>query len=336
MYDFDFDFDEYSSLDSWVEELSARFFITTPGEKAFDEAARDWEMLEPADWLPLVRQLNDLLDVDELIEASEALMNVLDRDTLPITILEDPLDYLRDLAEYYLQNGEILGDASDVRPRGRRRQTRRLAELVAAVVEVAYALPEAAQEAIHAWANVHRHLIGESSLGDTCAACSMAPFCGAFAPPDQPAVVTGMSLLIGLSLLRWPDRAAELPIIPVEADPALYMELLERWQSLPDEAADGHESLFAQGRLAYLLSQTGTMEMLGVLEDEEESDVSTLYGRLSRIMLWVHNRCRHCEEREGVICRAVKGWDDQPSALLDVMGQFLATGRMDGCRNNEE
>lgn len=332
-----YDSDEYAygALDQWAEEMSTRFFLTAPGEEAFAQEAYDWGRLQPDEWLPLIRQLTDLVDMDELIEASDALMDVLGRDALPVEILEDPLDYLSDLVDHYLQAGEILGDLSGVAPKGGRRQARRLAEVVAAVVDLAYEMSEAAQEAICAWANVHRHFLGKPDMDSACVNCSMAPFCGAFAPPDQPAVVTGMSLLIGLSLLRWPERAEGLPVVPVEADPALYMELLERWQSLPDEAADGPEALFAQGRLAYLLSQAGTMEMLGVLEDEEMPEASTLYARLSRAMLWVHDRCRHCEEREGVVCRAARVWDDQPSPLLDVVGQFLATGRMDGCANGE-
>jgi len=34
------------------------------------------------------------------------------------------------------------------------------------------------------------------------------------------------------------------------------------------------------------------------VEGVEEQDVNLAYSRLSRAILWVHNQCRHCPERE--------------------------------------
>ena len=92
-------------------------------------------------------------------------MAMLGRDALSVEILEDPLSFLTDLTDHYLHAGEIWGDLSGVPPKGWRRRSRRLAEIVSAVVDVAYALPEAAQEAIRAWANVHRQFAGELDAG---------------------------------------------------------------------------------------------------------------------------------------------------------------------------
>jgi hypothetical protein len=66
------------------------------------------------------------------------------------------------------------------------------------------------------------------------------------------------------------------------------------------------------------------------MEDEEGS---LAYPRLSRAILWVHNQCRRCPEREVLACEVATNWPERPVPLLDVASEIANTGRIEGCIN---
>jgi len=98
----------------------------------------------------------------------------------------------------------------------------------------------------------------------------------------------------------------------------------------------GPEALFAQGQLAHFLSQVGTVKALGLDVGLDEQDTAALYSRLSRAMLLIHNRCRHCEERVDLACQAVAGWEEGPCPLMDVAANLVMTGSLAGCPKVEQ
>jgi hypothetical protein len=188
-----------------------------------------------------------------------------------------------------------------------------------------------------AWANLQRHIRLMPLEELACETCPAAPFCDELAEPDLPPAVRGFSLLVGLSLMCWPQRAAGLPSdLSLEMEPALYTELMERWEALPDDEVSGPEALFAQGQLAHFLSQVGTVKALGLDVGLDEQDTGALYSRLSRAMLLIHNRCRHCEERMDLACQAVAGWEEGPCPLMDVAANLVMTGSLAGCPKVEQ
>jgi hypothetical protein len=206
-----------------------------------------------------------------------------------------------------------------------------------AILRLGQELSESAREAVTAWANLQRHIRLMPLEGLACETCPAAPFCDELAAPDLPPAVRGFSLLVGLSLMRWPQRAAGLPHgLSVEMEPALYTELIERWQALPDDEVSGPEALFAQGQLAHFLSEVGTVNALGLDLELDEQDAATLYSRLSRAMLLIHNRCRHCEERADLACQSVAGWEEGPCPLMDIAANLVMTGSLAGCPKVEQ
>ncbi len=327
------------SIKMWAREMAALFFLSDEVGGLDGTTPDDWIALEPDDWLPLIKQLDLLTDLDKVIEIGEELLDLVEWEALPIAVLESPLDYLEDLLEDYLGlNGEPEDwlDGFGLR-KGRRRRDRHLLEISLAILRLGQELSESAREAVAAWANLQRHmrLMPSEELG--CETCPAAPFCDELAAPELPLAVRGFSLLVGLSLMRWPQRAAGLPHgLLAEMEPALYTELMERWEALPDDEVSGPEALFAQGQLAHFLAQTGTVEALGLDAELDEQDAATLYSRLSRAMLLVHNRCRHCEERAELACQAVTGWEEGPCPLLDVAANLVMTGSLAGCPKVEQ
>lgn len=326
------------SIKIWAREMADLFFLSDEIGGLDGTTPDDWIALEPDDWLPLIEQLDILTDLDEVIETSEELLDLVEWEALPTAVLESPFDYLEDLLEDYLRPEELDDwlDGFGLR-KGRRKRDRHLLEIALAILRLGQALPESAREAVTAWANLQRHmrLMPSEELG--CETCPAAPFCDEMAAPDLPLAVRGFSLLVGLSLMRWPQRAAGLPqSLLAEMEPALYAELMERWEALPDDEVSGPEALFAQGQLAHFLSQTGTVEALGLDVELDEQDAATLYSRLSRAMLLVHNRCRHCEERTELACQAVTGWEEGPCPLLDVAANLVMTGSLAGCPKVEQ
>jgi len=328
-----------TSIEMWAEEMANRFFLSDEVGGLDGTTPEDWIALEPDDWLPLIEQLDTMAELDEVIEASEELLDLVEWEALPTALLEAPLDYLEELLEDYL---EPTGDPEDWLDgfglwKGRRRRDRHLVELSLAILRLGQELSEPAREAVTAWANLQRH-IRLMPLGElACETCPAAPFCDELAAPELPPAVRGFSLLVGLSLMRWPQRAAGLPHgLVVEMEPALYTELMERWQALPDDEVSGPEALFVQGQLAHFLSQVGTVKALGLDVEWDEQDTATLYSRLSRAMLLIHNRCRHCEERLDLACQVVAGWEEGPCPLMDVAASLVMTGSLAGCPKVEQ
>jgi len=336
-----------TSIEMWAEEMANLFFLSDVVGGLDGTTPDDWIALEPDDWLPLIEQLDILAELDEVIEVSEELLNLVEWEALPTALLEAPLDYLEDLLEDYL---EPTGPSTSLRTgesedwlegfglwKGRRRRDRHLLEISLAILRLGQELSEPAREAVTAWANLQRHLRLMPLEELACDTCPAAFFCDELAAPDMPPAVRGFSLLVGLSLMRWPQRAAGLPQgLLVEMEPALYTELMERWQALPDDEMSGPEALFAQGQLAHFLSQAGTVEALGLDVELDEQDTATLYSRLSRAILLIHNRCRHCEERVDLACQAMAGWEEGPCPLMDVAASLVMTGSLAGCPKVEQ
>lgn len=329
-----------TSIEMWAEEMAERFFLSSDEVGGLDGTTPDdWIALESDDWLPLIKQLDTLAELDEIIEVSEEILNLVEWEALPIALLESPLDYLEDLLEDYL---EPTGDPEDWLDgfglwKGRRRKDQHLLKISLAILRLGQELSEPAREAVTAWANVQRHIRLMPLEELACETCPAAPFCDELAAPDLPPAVRGFSLLVGLSLMRWPQRAAGLSHdLVAEMEPALYTELMERWQALPDDEVSGPEALFAQGQLAHFLSQVGTVNALGLDMELDVQDTATLYSRLSRAMLLIHNRCRHCEERVNLTCQTVAGWEEGPCPLLDVAANLVMTGSLAGCPKAEQ
>jgi hypothetical protein len=149
--------------------------------------------------------------------------------------------------------------------------------------------------------------------------------------------MTGFSMMIALTLMRWPKRAEGLPLPQEFKDLSLYEDVLVQWEALPgspsvtEEGAGQAEALFAQGQLAHMLAQMGAVELLSSEDDLGDDDVGLAYSRLSRAILWIHDQCRHCPEREEVACKVATDWPEQPVPLLDVAGEVANTGRIAGC-----
>ena len=210
--------------------------------------------------------------------------------------------------------------------------SRRLVKIALLMTRLLQELPAPAQTAIRAWADVHRKLANRYDLPlfedeDLSEFLSSA---------DLPPAVTGFSLVLAMTLMRWPERAEGRPLPTGFLDPELYDEVYAQWEALAEsptvteEGVGEAEALFAQGQLAHVLAQFGTVE--GLDPDEvEDGDVSLAYSRLSRAILWLHDQCRQCPERDGVSCRAVADSPDRPVPLLDVAGEISNTGRIQGC-----
>ena len=148
--------------------------------------------------------------------------------------------------------------------------------------------------------------------------------------------MTGFSMMIAMTLMRWPERAEGLPLPFGFDDSELYGEVLDQWETLPDsppvteEGGGEAEALFAQGQLAHMLAQMGSVEL--VTSDEmAEADTDLAYSRLSRAILWIHSQCRRCPERDGVACKVASNWPERPVPLVDVAGEVANTGRIAGC-----
>jgi hypothetical protein len=328
-----------TSIEMWAEEMANLFFLSDEVGGLDGTTPDDWIALEPDDWLPLIEQLDILVELDDIIEVSEKLLNLVEWEVLPTALLEAPLDYLEELLEDYL---EPTGDPEDWLEglglwEGRRKKDRHLLKISLAILRLGQELSESAREAVTAWANLQRHIRLMPLEEPACETCPAAPFCDELAAPDLPPAVQGFSLLVGLSLMRWPQRAAGLPHdLSVEMEPALYAELMGRWQALPDDEVSGPEALFAQGQLAHFLSRVGTVEALDLDVGLDEQDTATLYSRLSRAMLLIHNRCRHCEERADLACQVVAGWEEGPCPLMDIAANLVMTGSLAGCPKVEQ
>jgi hypothetical protein len=316
----DEDYEEF--LEEVAAQLADCFFLSD--NDFLPNAGEDYSLghLSVEDWWPLVAQLDETVDLEVIAELSDTLDDLLGLGGVPTELLEEPYAFLE----------SILTGNLPLEPSGRRVSSRKLVKIALAIVRLLEKFPESAQSAVRAWAGVHRDMmmryalegLGEEDMADLLFA------------PDLPPAMTGFSMLIGLTLVRWPDRVEGLPIPSVLSDPDLYDQALADWETLPDHplaASDGEgeaEGLFAQGQLAHMLAQLGADELMPPDEDDN-GETALAYSRLSRAILWVHNRCRHCSERDEVACKVASSWPERPVPLLDVAGEVASTGRIEGC-----
>jgi hypothetical protein len=305
-------------------ELADLVFLSANNHLPEDGDAYNLGYLDGKDWWPLVKQLDGIVDLVPVVRLLTELNEQMSLPGVPTELLEIPVDFLQ----------SVLLNGLPREPSGRRVGSRKLVKIARLIAELLKELPETAQAAVRAWADVYRNLegyydaeyYGMDDLGDLLLAS------------DLPPAMTGFSMLIALTLMQWPKRAEGLPLPPGFADPSLYDDVLAEWTSLPDtpsvteEGTGEAEALFAQGQLAHMLAEMGTVELI-FQEDVEEQDAALAYSRLSRAILWVHGQCRHCPKRDGVACQVASSWPERPVPLLDVAGEIANTGRVEGCIN---
>lgn len=324
LWEFDAE-EEYEDFLQTVAELMAKCFFLS-NDDPFPAAGQDYNLghLSAEDWWPLVKQLDEMLALERFVDLAAALDDLLGLPGVPTEVLEEPYAFLE---------GILLGNFPP-QPSGRRVGSPKRVKIALLVVRLLKDFPEAAQAAVRAWASVYRNMVDayrfdefeEEDLADL------------LFTPDLPPAMTGFSMMIALTMMRWPDRAEGLPMPSDFSDPELYEEVLGQWETLPEHpivATEGEgeaEALFAQGQLAHTLAQLGSEEFLPPDEVEEE-DVALAYSRLSRAILWLHNQCRRCPERDQVTCKVASNWPERPVPLLDVAGEIANTGRIAGCIN---
>jgi hypothetical protein len=312
--------DDEEQLYEICDELSERFFLSD--NDYLPESYEDYHLghLDADDWWPLVLQLNETSDMAMLAQLAGRLDGVLNLPGVPTELLEDPLGFLESVLQGHLP----------LEPSGRRVGSRKLVKIAQIILDILKELPETARAATRAWASVHRQIYPPLGISEDDDLADM------FLDPDLPPAMTGFSMMIALTLMRWPKRAEGLPLPSEFGDPDLYGQVLEQWEGLPESPASGSEdsgpaeALFAQGQLAHMLAQMGTVELLHT-DDVEEQDAALAYSRLSRAILWVHDQCRFCPKREGVACSAATGWPDRPVPLVDVASEVANTSRIEGC-----
>jgi hypothetical protein len=329
----DWEFEELWEEDSAEDYGRYMYFLATELAESFFLSDNDYsptEMedyslgyLEPEEWWGLLNQLTDIVDIEGVLELADSLDELLGLPGLPTELLEAPAGFLESVLD-----GDLPTAAS-----GRRIDSRRVVKIAQLIVAILKELPETAQAAVRAWADVHRGLMAPPLLDRF----RLDPVAELLADSDLPPAMTGFSMMIALTLMGWPDRAEGLPLPSDFAEPDTFDEVLAQWERLPDnpavteEGTGEAEALFAQGQLAHTLARMGTVELLSPDEDLEVEDASVAYSRLSRAILWVHNQCRRCPERDGVACRVATGWGERPVPLLDIASEIANTSRIAGC-----
>jgi len=314
--------DKQGFLHEMAEELADHFFLSD--NRYLPEAGEDYGLgyLDPEDWWPLVKQLIEMVDLEAIADLMDVLDEQLRLPGLPTELLEAPLEFLESVLEGHLP----------LEPSGRRVDSRRLVKIALTTTQLVREFPAPAQTALRAWADVHRAMLATLANEDY----EGEDLDELLSTQDLPPAVTGFSMMLGMTLMRWPERAEGMPLPPGFVDPELYIEIYAQWETLPDgplvseEGAGEAEALFAQGQLAHALAQLGTVEGLDPdhLEDEE---VALSYSRLSRAILWLHHQCRHCPERDGVACKAASSSPQRSVPLLDVASEIANIGRIRGC-----
>jgi hypothetical protein len=315
--------DYHEFLQTVTESLADQFFLSD--NKHLPDAGENYNLgyLEPEDWWPLINQLGEMVNLETIVDLTDALDALLRLPGLPTELLEDPLVFLQ----------SVLEGSLPPEPSGRRVNSRRLVKIALVITRLLQEFPVAAQAAVRAWANVHRGMIMpfpvEAYGGEEMADLLFAP--------DLPPAVTGFGLVLTMTLMQWPERAdGRMPLPPGFLDPGLLDELFAQWEALPhsptvtEEGVGEAEALFAQGQLAHVLAQLGTVEGLDPDQLDEE-EVALSYSRLSRAILWLHHQCRHCPQRQGVACGVATGAVDHPAPLLDLAGEIANTGRIEDC-----
>jgi hypothetical protein len=315
--------EEYQDLlYEMADELAGRFFLSNDG--FLPDSTEDYSLgyLDPEDWWPLVNQLDEMVDLEIVLSLAQTLDGLLGLPGVPTELLEDPYVFLENVLE-----GNLPPE-----PSGRRVGSRKLVKIALVAIRLLSVFPETARAAVRAWADVHRRLVSPD-LFDGYAEDDLTDL---LSVSDLPPAMTGFSMLIALTLMRWPDRAEGLPLPPGFAEPALYDDVLTQWEGFPDnptvteEGTGEAEALFAQGQLAHTLAQMGAVELMS-FEGLRDEEMSLAYSQLSRGILWVHNQCRHCPERDQVACKVAANWPERPVPLLDIAGEMASTGRIEGC-----
>jgi hypothetical protein len=304
-------------VSEWAEELADRFFLSD--DLYLPSAGDDYDLgfLEAEDWEPLVGQLDELADLDAILTLADQIQTLLPWPGLPSQLLEAPLDWLESALE-----GDVPPE-----PSGRKVTARNLIKIALAVTHLAQELPDTARAATRAWAQVHRGMLHYPSFGDDDLDLE-----DLVDVDDMPPAVTGFGLVTTMSMIHWPERAEEESLPPRRLRPTLYAELMDRWEAMPDSPVDDQdhvESLFAQAQLAHLLAHMDKASSVKV--EEEGADSALTYSRLSRAILWVHNQCRHCPERDQVACKAALNGPMHPVPLLDTASEIAHTGQIEGC-----
>jgi len=306
----------------WCEELADRFYLSD--NDYLPSAVEDYDLgfLEPEDWEPLVGQLDELVDLDAILTLADQIQSLLPWPGLPSEMLEAPLEWLESALE-----GDLPPEAS-----GRKMTARNLNKVAIAVIHLAQELPDTARAAIHAWAEVYRSMVRYPSAEDAEDDDEDLDSEDDDETDDLPPAVNGFSIVTAMSMIHWPERAEAGSLPPWRLRPALYAELMSHWEALPDsplEDEDLTESLFAQAQLAHLLAQ---LDKAGSIEEEgQQAETALTYSRLSRAILWVHNQCRHCPERDGVACKVAVNGPVHPVPLMDAASEIAHTGRVEGC-----
>lgn len=314
--------DEDDVLYELTYEFSEHFFLSNNIYLPNEEDRYQLAYLDPEDWWPLVKELAGLVPLEFLLESIEKLDELLGLPGLPTELLEDPYVFLQTVLE-----GNLPPE-----PSGRRVGSRKLVRIALLVLDIVNEFPEKARATVRGWASVHRAMLTPSDFDDF----DEDDLTDLLFPGELPPAMTGFSMMIALTLMRWPQRAEGLPLPPEFEDPELYEKVLAQWETLPgsplatEEGMGQAEALFAQGQLAHMLAEMGAVELLSPEEGDEE-EIALAYSRLSRAILWVHDQCRFCPEREGVACRVATSGPERPMPLLDVAGEVANTGRIAGC-----
>jgi hypothetical protein len=324
LWEFDAE-EEYEDLLQEVAELLAECVFLS-NDDPFPMPGQEYNLgyLSPEDWWPLVSQLDETVALERVVELVVTLDDLLQLPGVPTEVLEEP----------YLLLERILAGDFPTQPSGQRARSPKRIKIALLVVRLLKEFPEAARAAVRAWANVYRNIM-ERYRFDEFEEEDLADLLDT---PDLPPAMNGFSMLIALTMMRWPDRAEGLPMPSDFSDPALCEEVLGQWETLPEHpivALEGEgeaEALFAQGQLAHTLAQLGSEEFLSPDEVDDE-DVTLTYSRLSRAILWIHNQCRFCPEREEVTCKVATNWPERPVPLLEVASEIANTGRIAGCIN---
>lgn len=335
------EFDEWEDDEDWDEfeaENSAEYWqymlldatmfladtVFLSNEHSFPWETEEYNLgfVEPRLWWPLVEQLADMTDLDVVTTTLESLEDLLNLEGVPSHVLENPLGFLTMILDGHLPN----------EPSGRKVGSPKLVKIAREMINLLLAFPEPAQAAVQAWANIQRGSANPFPM-DMWSPTAVKDL---LETDNLPPPIAGFSALIALSMTLWPERGEDLPIPPYPIDSDYYQELLSLWEDLPDsptvteEGEGGAEALFAQGQLAHMLAESGSIE----LEDGEPGegeDLSLIYSRLSRAILWLHNQCRHCPERQELTCKAATGWEQSPTPLIDLASEIANTGHISGC-----
>ena len=308
--------EDYDFTSELADEMADRFFLSDNGY--LPSATDDYSLgyLEVEDWEPLVNQLDEMVDLETILTLADQILALLPWSGLPTELLETPLNWLSSALE-----GDLPPE-----PSGRKVSSRKLVKIALAVIHLAQELPDTAQAAIHAWAEVHRGMLNYPVYADELDEEELP------GTDDLPPAVIGFSMVTAMSMIRWPERAEKGSLPPRRLRPTVYAELMDRWEALPDrpvEEQDQPESLFAQAQLAHLLAQ---MDKAGDIDaGEGDADTALTYSRLSRAILWVHNQCRHCPERDQVVCKVAVNGPERPVPLLDAANEIADTGQIEGC-----